>query len=286
MRLPFVILTPACVILGLGTAIWVMGSVNGFHVIFLLLGATSAHISVNAFNEYFDFKSGLDFKTKRTPFSGGSGTLPENPALARWTLTTAIITFMVVLLLGIYFVAESGLTLLPLGIMGLFLIFAYTPWLAHNAFLCLIAPGLGFGPLMVLGTHFVLTGTYSWSAFVASLIPFFLVSNLLLLNQFPDVAADSSIKRKNYPIIIGRRESSIIYIIFLALSYLTIIFGVYEHFLPKLSLLGLVTCLLAVPAGIGAYRYADRTDKLMPYLGANVVIILSTPVLVAIGLLV
>ncbi len=286
MRLPFIILTPACVVLGLGTAVWEMGSVNAFHVILLFLGATLAHISVNAFNEYFDFKSGLDFKTKRTPFSGGSGTLPEKPTLARWTLATAIISFLVTLMLGTYFIAVSGLALLPLGILGLFIVYAYTPWLVHNAFLCLIAPGLGFGPLMVLGTHFVLTGTYSWSALIASMVPFFLVSNLLLLNQFPDVDADRDIGRKHFPIAIGRRASSFIYIGFLGLAYLTVILGVYRQLLPKLSLIGLITCLIAVPAGIGAYRHADRIEKLMPYMGVNVVINLATPILVAIGLLI
>ena len=286
MRLPFIILTPACVILGLGTAVREVGSVNAFHVILLFLGATSAHISVNAFNEYFDFKSGLDFKTKRTPFSGGSGTLPEKPTLARWTLATAIISFLITLMLGTFFAAVSGLALLPLGILGLFLVYAYTPLLAQNAFLCLIAPGLGFGPLMVLGTHFVLTGSYSWSAFVASMVPFFFVSNLLLLNQFPDVDADKDIGRKHFPIAIGRRASSIIYICFLGLAYLTVIVGVYSQLLPKLSLIGLITCLIAVPTGIGAYRHADRIEKLMPYMGVNVVINLATPILVAIGMLI
>ena len=45
----------------------------------VLIGAVSAHISVNTFNEYFDFLSGLDAKTVKTPFSGGSGALVENP---------------------------------------------------------------------------------------------------------------------------------------------------------------------------------------------------------------
>lgn len=40
---------------------------------------------------------------------------------------------------------------------------------------------------MVMGTHFALTGEYSATAGLASLVPFFLVSDLLLLNQFPDV---------------------------------------------------------------------------------------------------
>jgi len=284
MRLPFVILTPACVVLGLATAVEAGGSVNAFHVILILLGAASAHISVNAFNEYFDFRSGLDFRTKRTPFSGGSGTLPGEPALARYALATAVITFLVTSILGVYFAAVRGPALLPLGLLGLLVIYTYTPWLALNPFACLIAPGLGFGPLMVMGTHFVITGVYSWSAFVASLVPFFLVSNLLLLNQFPDVEADRSIGRKHYPIVIGRRASSLIYIGFLCFTYLTIILGVYGSVLPRLSLIGLVSAVLAVPAGIGAYRHADNTDKLVPYLGINVIVNIATPILVAIGL--
>ena len=79
MRLPFLVLTPACVVLGLGTALWTNSQVNWVHFILVLIGALAAHISVNIFNEYFDFKSGLDSKTVRTPFSGGSGRLPKKP---------------------------------------------------------------------------------------------------------------------------------------------------------------------------------------------------------------
>ena len=93
MRVPFLILTPACVLLGLGTAVWTTGRINIWHFILALIGAISAHISVNAFNEYFDFKSGLDAHTHRTPFSGGSGTLQQHPQAARLALVTAILTF-------------------------------------------------------------------------------------------------------------------------------------------------------------------------------------------------
>ena len=44
MRLPFLILTPACVALGFGTAFWTQGYVAPFHVIMVLVGAVSAHI--------------------------------------------------------------------------------------------------------------------------------------------------------------------------------------------------------------------------------------------------
>ena len=286
MRVPFLILTPACVLLGLGTAIWTTGRVNSVHVILVLIGAVSAHISVNTFNEYFDFRSGLDLRTTRTPFSGGSGTLPAQPQMARPALLTASIAFAVTGLVGLYFLNVRGLALLPLGLLGLFLILAYTMWLAYNPVLCLLAPGTGFGPLMVMGTHVALTGQYSWTAFIASLVPFFLVNDLLLLNQFPDVQADQSIGRRHFPLIVGRRVSSYIYGAFLLLAYVAILAGVGLGQLPLASLIGLGTVVIAAPAFVGAVRHGEEIQRLVPYLGLNVIINIATPALVGIGLLV
>ncbi len=286
MRVPFLILTPACVLLGFGTAVWSSEGVRALYLILALVGAMAAHVSVNAFNEYFDFRSGLDFRTQRTPFSGGSGTLPEKPELAGQALRTALIAFGITGLIGLYFFTVRGLSLLPLGILGLLVVVSYTPWLTHNPWLCLIAPGLGFGPLMVMGTDFVLTGEYSWTAFMASLVPFFLVSDLLLLNQFPDVEADRTVGRRHFPIIVGRRTSSLIYGVFLLLAHLSVLVGVKLGYLPRPSLIGLLALVLAVPAFIGAYRYAEDVKKLMPYMGLNVIINIVTPVLVAVGLFV
>ena len=286
MRLPFLVLPPACVLLGVGTAVWTGGQINPVYVVLAFVGAVAAHVSVNALNEYFDFRSGLDLQTQRTPFSGGSGTLPANPEMARSALITGLVALALTALIGLYFLTVWGWSILPLGLLGLLVIFAYTPWVTHSPLVCLLAPGLGFGLLMVMGTDFVLTGEYTWTAFVASLVPTFLVSNLLLLNQCPDVEADKSVGRRHYPIVLGRRKSSIIYGLFLFLTYLAIVAGVLLGLLPLVSLLGLLTALLAVPTALGAYRYAEDLEKLVPYLGYNVLLTVATPVLVAIGLLV
>ena len=284
MRPPFLVLAPACALVGLGTALWTKGSVNWLHVLLVFIGAVAAHISVNAFNEYFDFKTGLDSRTQRTPFSGGSGTLQAKPEMARTAFTTAAVAFAITGLIGLFFVWVWGWELIPLGVAGLFLLYGYTVWLAYNPVLCLLAPGLGFGTLLVVGTHFALTGEYSWIAFVALLVPFFLVSDLLLLNQFPDMEADKSIGRRHYPIIAGRKISSFIYIAFLLGAYLAILLGVAFGLLPKFALLGLLTLVLAVPVIRSVLRYADDIPHLIPALGQNVLINLLTPVLVAVGL--
>jgi 1,4-dihydroxy-2-naphthoate octaprenyltransferase len=283
-RVPFLILTPACVALGVATAHWTAGQVNWLHVFLAFVGALSAHISVNALNEYVDFRSELDFHTTRTPFSGGSGTLPNKPELARQALGLGLFTLVITGLIGIYFVWIRGAGLLPLGLLGLVTIVTYTPWLARVPLLCLIAPGLGFGTFMVMGTDFVLTGEYSWTAFVASLVPFFLVSDLLLLNQFPDAEPDQEVGRKHYPIVIGRRPSSIIYGAFLLAAHLSIVTGVLLGLLPTASLLGLLTLVLVIHTARGAYVHANDMEKLAPFLGFNVIINVVTPALVAVGL--
>ncbi len=286
IRFPFLVLTPACLLLGFGTAVWSAEEVSIFYIILIFVGATGAHISVNTFNEYFDFRSGLDSKTERTPFSGGSGTLPENPELAGQTLIIAIATFLLTGLIGVYFLYVMGFSLLPIGVLGLFVVAAYTPWITRSPFLCLIAPGLGFGPLMVVGTDFVLTGSYSWTALIASLVPFFLVNNLLLLNQFPDVEADKKIGRCHLPIVIGKKASVKVYSAFLAAAYGSIILGYLGGVLPLSSLVALASIFLAVTTVQGVARHADDIPKLIPYMGRNVIINILTPVLLAIGLFV
>jgi 1,4-dihydroxy-2-naphthoate octaprenyltransferase len=189
-------------------------------------------------------------------------------------------------LIGLYFAWIRGWGLLPLGLLGLLVIYTYTPRLTHYPVLCLLAPGLGFGPLMVMGTYFALTGQYSWTALFASLVPLFLVSDLLLLNQFPDVEADRTIGRRHIPILLGRRTGSLLYVLFLFLAFGSIILGVGWGYLPKAALLGLLTLLIAVPVGINVFRYAENLEKLMPSMGLNVIINILTPILVAVGLLI
>jgi 1,4-dihydroxy-2-naphthoate octaprenyltransferase len=284
MRIPFLILPPVCVAVGAATAFWSGIELNLLYLTLAFIGAFLSHISVNAFNEYYDFNSGLDFNTRPTPFSGGSGTLPKNPEKAHYALITAFATLAATLFIGIYFLFIKGLWLLPLGIIGIIDIVVYTRWLTRSPLICLIAPGLGFGPLMVMGTDFVLSGSYSWTAFIASLVPFFLVSDLLLLNQFPDVEADKGVGRNHLPIVIGRKASVKVYALFLAGAYMSIILGWLTRILPPESLVSLVTIALSVNIVRGISRYADDIPALIPYMGRNVILTILTPVLLAIGL--
>ena len=98
MRPSFLVLTLACVFLGLCTSLATGASIDKLVFFLIFIGAMSAHISVNMLNEYHDFKSGLDFKTMKTPFSGGSGALPNNPKVANAVLLLGLLTLFLSLI--------------------------------------------------------------------------------------------------------------------------------------------------------------------------------------------
>jgi 1,4-dihydroxy-2-naphthoate octaprenyltransferase len=286
MRPNFLLLAVACVFVAMAAAIWTHGQVNALHAVLAFIGGIAAHGCVNAINEYQDLKSGLDFRTNRTPFSGGSGTLIQDPTKAPIVLWTTIVTAAITAIIGIYFAIVVGWLILLIGAVGLIVIFTYTKWINKQPFLCLIAPGFGFGTLMVLGAYYVLTGDITWTAVLTSFIPFFLVSNLLLLNQFPDAEADATVQRKHYPILIGKKASAVIYIVFLVATYLTIILGVLLKLTPAWTLLSLLTLFSAIPTARGVLRNAENIPALIPSMIQNVLINLITPVLMGIGFLI
>jgi 1,4-dihydroxy-2-naphthoate octaprenyltransferase len=288
-RPTFLVLSPICVSLGVAAAARGSTALDWIAVAIALIGAVAAHISVNALNEYEDFESGLDFHTHRTPFSGGSGTLVAHPDLAMQARNIGRAGLLLTALCGAILVWRAGAGLLPIGALGLAVIYTYTSHINRSRFLCLIAPGLGFGPLMVIGAAYAATGHWSLDALLASLIPFFLVSNLLLLNQFPDVQADRVVGRNTLPVAIGAAASLRVYGLFCTLAYLSIGVGALSGSLPLASLVGLATAPAALSVVIGVRRFLEQTARvdawITPILACNVLVSLLTPALVTGGLL-
>lgn len=286
MRPSFLVLTFACVFLGLSTSIATGASIDKILFFLIFIGAMSAHISVNTLNEYYDFKSGLDFKTIKTPFSGGSGALPNNPKAAKLVLLLGLLTLFITVVIGIYFISTNGAKILPIGLVGLVIIVTYTQWLNRLPRLCLISPGLGFGLLMVIGTHIVLTLDYSLLVWLVSLIPFFLINNLLLLNQYPDMQADASVGRNTFPLAFGIKRSNQVYGLFMLLTYLLILLYVFTGILPTIGYIALIPMPLSIFAWRGAIRHKENIGKYPPHLAANVAATIVTPFLLGLAILI
>lgn len=248
------------------------------------LGLVLAHASVNILNDYWDYKSGIDVATTRTAFSGGSGLLPAGLLEPEGVYKFGLGCLLAALLIGIYLTIVSGWRVLPLIILGGVVIYFYTcyltRWLAGELW-----AGLGLGTLPVLGTYFVQTGSYNSEALVASLAPGFLTANLLLLNEFPDVAADREAGRYHIVIALGKTGAAWVYTGLMAMTYLSIVAGVACRIMPPLTLIALLTIPFALKAIVTAFKHHDDLQKIIPAMGANVITVLATDALLALGYL-
>jgi 1,4-dihydroxy-2-naphthoate octaprenyltransferase len=281
-RPQFLILSPILVILGMGMALY-NGEFNALYFILAIIGLVLLHTSVNTLNDYSDFKTGIDLKVKRTPFSGGSGILPTKALSASAVLKLGLITFFLAVPIGIYFILERGLSLLPLFIIGAVFVLWYTSHITHLGYgLPEISAGLGLGTLPVFGTFIILNGGFSWTMLYASIPSGFLVCNLLYLNEFPDAEADRSGGRKTLPIILGTKKAAIIYSVITLMVYVWIAVGVVLGLMPAWTLLALLTLPFAIKAIQGALTF-KQIEELIPAQGANVMVVLLTQLLMGIG---
>jgi 1,4-dihydroxy-2-naphthoate octaprenyltransferase len=292
-RPQFLLLTPVCFMVGAVLALKWGEQTDFVYFALALIGALAAHISVNTLNDYFDFASGLDLITKPTPFSGGGGTIVQKHLPSKTVLALGLGSLAVAIGIAGAFVAKyQSWTLVWIAVPAAILIVFYTQYITRSPLLCLIAPGLGFGPLMVLGAFYALNGSFevngslevATTVLAASMVPGFLVSNLLLLNQFPDIEADKTVGRRVLPGLIGRHAGAKLYALIVFCTYGWIALGVGLKLLPIGSLLALLPVPLAFGNVMGVLKHAEDREGLIPLMGKNVLLTLVTPVLLAIGL--
>ncbi|MBL7127065.1 MAG: prenyltransferase [Dehalococcoidales bacterium] len=279
-RPQFLILSVVLAFLGTSIA-WYDGY---FHLGYALLagfGLLLTHISVNTLNDYFDYRSGVDLATRRTPFSGGSGILPAALLTPRQVFWLGTSSFLLAVGIGVFFILAKGWLLLPLLLLAAVCVLFYTPVILKMPWPEWVA-GLGLGVLPILGLYFVQAGQYTWHAVIAAVPSGILVHNLLLLNEFPDTEADSRAGRKTLPIIMGGAQSSLVYAAFTLAVYLWIIGWVIVRVMPVFSLIALLTLPFALKAIKGSRKHQDMA-QLVPAMGSNVLVVLVTQLLLGIG---
>ncbi|AXS83865.1 prenyltransferase [Marinobacter sp. Arc7-DN-1] len=280
----FLVLAPLCAGLGVALA-WQQGEPPALlDTLLVLVGALLAHAAVNLLNEYEDFVSGLDLITRRTPFSGGSGALPEVPTAAKRVLLTALGTLAVVIAIGLYFLWLRGLTMLVLGAAGVVLVLTYTRWITRSPILCLLAPGLGFGPVMILGSLIALGARLDAAAIAVSAISLLLVSELLLINQIPDAEADRKVGRRHLVITLGQPAAARLVGILLLGSYGVLGAGILVGWLPVWATIALVPAPAALWVSLRLPGALADPPRLNSVLGMNVAVLLATLALLIFGL--
>lgn len=249
-----------------------------------LLAAVAAHASVNAFNEFADFRSGLDLHTVRTPFSGGSGALPAAPRYQSVALAWGVLTLLLVMVIGIHFLYLRGWALGVIGLVGVVLVVAYTPWINRYPWICLIAPGVGFGPVLVLGSSIAIGGVANAASIWLAVLMGVLVSGLLLANQQPDATVDALFGRRHLAIACGAGVARRVLGALWLSAPLILLLAVTIQGLPLVSLVALPALLLAVRNAWQLWKL-DISDPLPSrLLASNVLVCLVSPLLLLIAL--
>lgn len=276
IRAPFLPESILCGLFGISYASHLGYPIDILNLILILIGALLGHVMVNVLNELHDFKSGLDFETKRTPFNGGSGALVENPTYYKKGKLIATIALLGVIAIGGYFVYYQSYSLLILGTIGVAISFLYTPFLNKNGITSTLLAGIGFGIVITSGAFIAASSVTSLNAFLVALPIVFLVSNLNLMNHFSDAEADEKFGRKTFPVTLGRDKSITIVMANYLLAIISLAFLIAFGVLPLKMIFAFLPLLLFPTVILNLKQYNDP-EKVVKAQATNVIINLSFP---------
>lgn len=234
--------------------------------ILVTIGLVFAHATNNLLNDYTDHRKGVDhdnyFRTQYGPQPLEHGLM--TPAQL---LRYAVFSGAVALAAGSYLVwARGTITLTLLGVGAFFVLF-YT-WPLKYIGLGEPAVLLVWGPLMVGGGYYVVTGRFDWNVAIASL-PFALGSTAVLFGKHIDkLEADSGKKIRTLPVVLGERVSRYVTLTMLLTQYGLVVYLVWTRYFSPL----LLVVFIALPTlwlALRAYS-RPRPDKPPKELPPNV----------------
>jgi 1,4-dihydroxy-2-naphthoate octaprenyltransferase len=183
-------------------------AVNYLYLVIAIVGLVAAHAANNMINDYFDMSEGIDTdEYVRALYA-------PHPVLSGW-LTKAQLRNAIIFV-----------NLIDLAVLA-FLVWARGPLVAVFAFAGLfisvfyVAPpislkrrGLGepgvfvtWGPLMIVGTYFVATGTIPGWVWIASLPYAILVTTVLFGKHIDKIVPDAERGIRTLPVILGERRA-------------------------------------------------------------------------------
>ncbi len=234
---------------------------NIFNLIDALLtyvGVIFLHASVDIFNDYWDYKRGIDTTTKRTKFSGGTGVLPEKKLDPSIVYKAGFVCMIIGLTIGGYFIFQSGLLIaIILGITTLSIYFYSTTIVNIGLGETLVAVK---GTMIVIGSSFVQSGIVDLPIVYLGIIIGILSSLVLYIASFPDFNADKEKGRKTLVILLGKNKSAQIFPLLIILIYSLISIGIIMHYLPIYSILTFSSLIFAIRSSKKVKNYDNIED--------------------------
>ena len=267
IRVRFLLASVIAVSVGLAINWQQNNVIDLFDAILIFTGVMALHASVDLLNDFWDFKRGIDTKTKRTRMSGGTGVLPEG-LLKPSTVYRAGIAFLIIgSLIGSYFVITDGIVVAIILGFAILSIYFYSTKIVDS--------GLGEffvavkGTMIVLGTFYIQSGQISIDSILAGVVVGSLSSLVLFIASFPDHDADKSKGRKTLVIVVGKQKAAKLFWIFPLISYTSIIIGVSTNLFPLISLICFLSVPLVIKSGLGLQKNFNAVEHLVPFMSST-----------------
>ena len=240
-------------------------------------GVVLAVVGVESFNEYFDSRMGTD-----RVFN------PDDlPPMSGWVLWLGIAAFAGAFAVGIYLTWRGGWPILAFALLGgLAAIFYVAPpirWAYRGLGEAVIA--LSYGPWMVLGSLYLHTGTLSWGALWASLVPGLLIMALAVVNAIPDYHQDRLVGKRNLVVRLGRRRGAWLYLALAGAGLSVAAIGVVARVFPVACLAALLAVPLLIQSGRIGLRTYESPRQFVPAIRAVVGCYLVAVALFSVGLI-
>src|SRR6266850_474765 len=202
------------------------------------------HIGTNVTNEIYDVRKGVDtIVSPRASHAIVKGRISDREAYV-----VAVAAFALAFVLGLYLVSVRGWPVVALGLAGLVGGYTYTAPPFQYKFSPYGIPlvFMLMGPLMVIGSYFVITGTIDWSALAISIPVGFLVAAILHGNEWRDISEDARAGARTFSVRMGRQAAHWLYISLVVGAYIALTVAVLAGLLPTWSLLAILSLPLLV----------------------------------------
>ena len=266
-------LTAAVVPVLVGTAtakIFLLGSEDHLSLALLLamlIACLLIQAATNMFNEYYDFKKGLDDHTS----VGIGGAIVRNGMSPKLVMNIAIAFYVIAALLGLFIAINSSFWLIPIGLVCMAIGYLYTggpfpiSWTPFGE----VFSGIFMGMIIILIAFFIQTGNLQGLAVWISLPIVITIGLINMANNIRDRVKDKESGRKTLPILLGKNNS----IRFLALMYIVAYaLVIYITFFQPGGSIFFLLALLSFPLPIKAVRRFKKNDTpatMMPAMAAT-----------------
>jgi len=214
--------------------------INWVYGVLAMIGAVLFQASGNLIGDYFDYKFNVDRKD-----TFGSSRMLVDGVFKPKSIFTYGISFLVIgILLGLFLFINTGTDLLWIGAIGVLGTYFYykMKFIALGDLLIFII----YGPLIGLGTAYVMTNQLHWDVLLLNIPVAFLVVNILHANNTRDIRDDGKANIKTQAMILGIKGAKIQYILLALGAYVAVALMVALGMLHPLSLLVVVTLPIAL----------------------------------------